>query len=682
MADDAQDTDPFLWLEEVEGDRALSFVEGLNAVSLPRLERQPGFEADRKAILDQLNAPDRIAYGVFRGEYIYNFWQDEANVRGLIRRASRDSYIAGEPEWEAVLDIDALSDAEGANWVYKGLSCLGPDDRLCMVSLSPGGTDAVELREFDLEAKAFVEGGFVVPEAKTWFDWVDQDHLLIGSDYGPGSQTQSGYPRTQRLWKRGTALSDAPEVFDVPETHMGVYVASVHKAAGSRVYLKDAKTFWTGQYLVIENGTRTVPLGLPEDADVVHFGLNHLYALMRTDWRFGGDVFPAGALIAYHVDNALKGGDGAPELVFQPSETQAIAAVSVAGDALYISLLDDVSGTLLRLTKPEGAAWSVKALRLPKDGSLQVVSTHSERDELLINFESFAQPETLYYAQDGIVRDVQSMPERFDPDDVKIEQAFATSPDDTQVPYYVIKPRTARRGKPIPTWVYAYGGFEVPITPFYLSPHYQRWIAQGGAIVIANIRGGGEYGPAWHQAALLKNRHKAYEDMAAVLDDVVERRLTLPSMVGVAGGSNGGLLTGVMLTRYPEKHNAAIIAVPLLDMLRYDKLLAGASWVGEYGDPDDADMRAYIKTYSPYQNVDGTKAYPEAFIYTSTKDDRVHPGHARKFAARLSRAKQPFVYYENTEGGHAGAANRKQSAYRLALELAFMKQRLFSDTLE
>ncbi|MEM9879643.1 MAG: prolyl oligopeptidase family serine peptidase [Pseudomonadota bacterium] len=673
MSNDVSQDDPFLWLEEIEGQRALGFVEGLNAASLPKLERQPDFEQDRSAILAQLNAPDRIAYGVFRGDYIYNFWQDEANVRGLIRRTARADYVSGQPQWETVLDIDALAKAENANWVYKGLTCLGPEDRLCMVALSPGGSDAVELREFDLQAKDFVTDGFVVPEAKTWFDWVDENHLLVGTDYGPGSTTQSGYPRTQRLWQRGTALEEAPEVFHVPQEHMGVYVAAKHEQTASRVYLKDAKTFWSGQYLVFDarKGSTTV-LALPDDANVVHFGVSQVLALMRSAWTLGDQIFPAGALVGVDVDDPA-----AAEMLFKPNETQAISAVSVAGEAIYISLLDNVSGSLLRLTQAGEGGWTTSQMRLPKNGTLQVVSTDTTRDELLINFESFGQPETLYFAQDGVVTQVQNMPERFDPDDIKTEQAFATSADGTKVPYYVIKPRTARRGQPVPTWVYAYGGFEISLTPSYLSPHFQRWLASGGAVVIANIRGGGEYGPAWHQAALLNNRHKAYEDMAAVLDDVVDRRLTIPEMVGVAGGSNGGLLTGVMLTRYPDKHNAAIIAVPLLDMLRYDKLLAGASWTGEYGDPDDPDLRSYLASYSPYQNVSNKKQYPEAFIYTSTKDDRVHPGHARKFAAKLAAARHPFLYYENIEGGHAGAANQAQTAYRMALELAFMKMRLF-----
>lgn len=677
MADAPKGDDPYLWLEDVEGPRALAYVEGLNAASLPRLERQPGFDADRQAILEQLNAPDRIAYGVFRGDYVYNFWQDETNVRGLIRRSPAAAYIEGDPVWESVLDIDALAKEEGANWVYKGLSCLGPEERLCMISLSPGGSDAAEIREFDLQAKAFVPGGFVIPEAKTYFDWVDENHLLVGTDFGAGSLTQSGYPREQRLWRRGTPLASAQSVLSVPAEHMLIDAVSKHEAGQSRTYLMDRETFWSGTYYVYTPGKAPASLPLPKDADVVHFGADRVLALMRSPWQVAGQLFPAGALVSLNVAGAMEGSDGAPQAVFLPNEQQSINAVSVAGEAIYVALLETVNGSVVRLVRAADGTWAGKALRLPKNGAVSVVSTHAQRDEVFINAESFTQPETLYYAQEGALSKVQSMPERFDASDMKTEQLFATSADGTQIPYYVIKPATARRGKEIPVWMYGYGGFEISLTPFYLPPQYQRWIQSGGAIVRANIRGGGEFGPKWHQAALLKNRHKAFEDFAAVMDDVVERRLTKPQMLGVSGGSNGGLLTGVMLTRYPEKHNAAIIGVPLLDMLRYDKLLAGASWTGEYGDPDDPEMRQYIESYSPYQNVSADIDYPEAFIFTSTKDDRVHPGHARKFAARLAQARQAFLYYENIEGGHSSAANRSQAAYRAALELAFLKHRLF-----
>lgn len=677
MADPPHSEDPFLWLEEVEGGRALGYVEGLNAASLPRLESQAGFEEDRAAILEQLNAPDRISYGVFRGDYIYNFWQDATNVRGVIRRSPAGAYVEGAPDWETVLDIDALSDAQNENWVYKGISCLGLEQRMCMISLSRGGTDAVEIREFDLEAKAFVEDGFFIADAKTYFDWVDEDHLLVGTDFGPDSQTQSGYPRTQRLWKRGTPLAQARQVMSVPESHMVLSVTSAQKVGQSRTYLQDRDTFWTAKHYAFMPGEAPLRLPLPHDANVVEYGANRLLALMRSDWQVGDQTMPTGALVALDVESVARGGNGEPEAVFLPSKTQSIDGVHVAGDAIYVALLDDVNGSVVRLILSNDGRWKASALDLPANGAVSVLSAHPQRDEILINFESFTQPETLYFAQQGKLSVVRSMPERFDASDMKTEQLFATSADGTQVPYYVIKPANARRGKEIPVWLYGYGGFEVSLTPLYLPPHYQRWIQSGGAIVRANIRGGGEYGPKWHQAALLKNRHKAFEDFAAVMDDVVERRLTNPRMLGVSGGSNGGLLTGVMLTRYHAKHNAAIIGVPLLDMLRYDKLPAGASWVAEYGDPNDPDMRAYIESYSPYQNISNGVTYPEAFIFTSTKDDRVHPGHARKFAARLAQAKQPFLYYENTEGGHASAANRAQYAYRAALELAFMRYRLF-----
>lgn len=673
MADDT--ADPFLWLEDVEGARALGYVEGLNAASLPRLENQPGFEEARVKILDELNAPDRIAYGVFRGGMVYNFWQDETNVRGLIRRSPEKAYLSGKPVWESVLDIDALAQAEGENWVYKGLSCLGPQERLCMISLSPGGTDAVRLREFDLQAKAFVDGGFDVPVAKTWFDWVDDNNLLIGTDFGEGSLTEAGYPRSQRLWQRGTKLADAPEVFATNPVNMGLGATSKRTNAGSRTYLSNILTFWTSQTRVFEPGKPPILLPLPQDANVVHYGVERLLALMRSDWG----NFPAGSLVALNVPDALAGGDGAPELVFAPSSSQAIESVSATSDAVYVVALEDVSGQLLRLTHSKKGEWLAKSVSLPKAGTIAIIDADDASDRLFVQFESFTKPETLFLVDAGRVTQVDAIPERFDSSKIITEQRFASSADGTKVPYYIVRPKKLPKRKPAPVWLYGYGGFEIAVTPFYLSAKYQLWLEQGGVFVIGNIRGGGEYGPAWHQAALLENRHKAYEDFAAIADDLVNQGLSDAAHIGVAGGSNGGLLTGVMLTRYPETINAAIIGVPLSDMLRYDKLLAGASWVGEYGDPDDPDMRAYLEGYSPYHNIDANQALPEPFIFTSTKDDRVHPGHARKLAARLAQTGHSFLYYENIEGGHSGAANRKQSAYRGALELAYMQQRLMAE---
>ncbi|MEM7570995.1 MAG: prolyl oligopeptidase family serine peptidase [Pseudomonadota bacterium] len=571
--------------------------------------------------------------------------------------------------------MDALADAEGENWVYKGLNCLGPEERLCMISLSPGGSDAARWREFDLEAKAFVKGGFDVPVAKTWFDWVDEDHLLIGTNYGADSLTESGYPRTQRLWKRGTALAEAPEVFATDAKHMGLAVSAKHAAGKSRVYLQNILTFWTNQSRVFEPGKPPQKLPLPEDANVVDYGTDRVLALMRSAW---GD-FPAGSLVALDVENALAGGDGAPALIFAPGDSQAVQSVRVTRDAVYVVTLNDVSGELLRFTVGADGAWVSTPVDLPEAGTLSIIDADDASDRLFVQFESFTKPETLYIVDNGTPKEIDALPARFDASKIIAEQRFATSPDGTQVPYYVVRPKKLPKRKPAPVWLYGYGGFEIPVTPFYLSAKYQLWLEQGGVFVLGNIRGGGEYGPAWHQAALLKNRHKAFEDFAAIMDDMVASKLTDPAHIGVSGGSNGGLLTGVMLTRYADKHNGAIIGVPLADMLRYDRLLAGASWVGEYGDPDDADMRPYLAAYSPYHNVSADKALPEAFIFTSTKDDRVHPAHARKLAAALSDAGQSFLYYENIEGGHAGASNNIQSAYRQALELAFMQRRLMTD---
>lgn len=681
MAEDTtvKTEDTYLWLEEVEGEKALGFVEGMNAVSLPRLEAHADFASNRQFVLDQLNAKDRITYARFRGDYVYNFWQDETNIRGLIRRMPVADYVAGKSTWEPVLDIDQLAKDEDANWVYKGTSCLMPKQTRCMISLSPGGSDASEIREFDLEAKSFVEGGFRVAAAKTWFDWADEDTLIVGSDFGEGSQTESGYPRTQRLWKRGTKLEDAQEIAATDKTHMGLAAVVAHEGDKRRQYILDLITFWTSEANVLLDDGTQVRVPFPLDANQDHAGVDLALARMRSDWKIEGKLIaPAGSLVALDMADVASGGDGNPQVVFAPNAQQSIDEVTVSNGVIYIALLDNVSGSLLRFERGDNG-WSQEKVALPPGGSIRLIDADETQDQVFVEFESFTQPPTLYHVAGKTVTAVQSLPARFDADSYEAVQYFAPSADGTKVPYFLVRQKGAKNDGETPVWLYGYGGFEIALTPNYLAPKYQLWLKQGGAFVVANIRGGGEFGPKWHQAALLENRLRAYEDFAAISDHLVATGVTKSKKIGVVGGSNGGLLTGVMLTRYPEKIGAAIVAVPLIDMIRYDKLLAGASWVGEYGDPDDAEMRDYIMKYSPYQNVREDAGYPVPFIYTSTKDDRVHPGHARKFAAKLAEHGYPLYYYENTEGGHAGAANQGQRAYVDALSLSYMTQMLMKE---
>lgn len=667
--------DPYIWLEEVEGEQALAWVEERNKESLSQLEAAPGFEDYRARAETILASKDRIAYPAFIGDHVYNFWQDESHVRGIWRRATLASYESDAPEWETVLDIDALAKVEDENWVWKGSNCRASDYQRCLISLSRGGKDAVEIREFDLTAKTFVDGGFKVAEAKTWFDWYDNDTLLVGTDYGPGSQTESGYPRIQKLWKRGTDLSAAQVVAEIPETSMGLGADS--KLGGGRQdrALIHGKTFWTAEISHIKADGSLISWPLSQDAKYETMANGRVIALLRKDWTHDGVTYARGSLVAYDIDALTTSGEARVELVYKPRDGVSVQNISAAKSKLYVTVLDNVTGKLLALTR--GAdGWQAETVALPENGTLAIVSTDAKSDRAFINYEGFLTPDTLYLVGDGDARKVKALPERFNTEGLNVTQNFATSKDGTKIPYFLVMKGDAPRDGTTPVWLWSYGGFEIPLTPNYVAPGQQFWLEEGGAYVVANIRGGGEFGPEWHQAALLKNRQKAYDDLFAVAEDLIERKITSPQHLGVSGRSNGGLLTGVQLTQRPDLYNAVIIGVPLLDMLRYDRLLAGASWVGEYGDPDDADMRDYILTYSPYQNLKPGADYPTPFIYTSTKDDRVHPGHARKFAARMKEQGHDFLYYENTEGGHAGVANLKQNAYRATLELVYMQSRL------
>ncbi|MGD8327216.1 MAG: prolyl oligopeptidase family serine peptidase [Sphingomonadales bacterium] len=667
--------DPYLWLEEIEGEEALAWVKERNKEGAAVLEQEPGFQDYQDRAEAILASKDRIAYPSFIGDHIYNFWQDDTHVRGIWRRTTLASYESEKPEWELVIDLDALAKDEGKNWVWKGANCRESDYQRCLISLSDGGKDAVELREFDLSSKTFVKDGFFVAEAKTWFDWYGDDALLLGTDFGDDSQTASGYPRIQKLWARGTDLSAAKTLLTIPSEEIGAGArASIGAERQDRTVFQ-MTTFWTGLTHHIKQDATLVQSPLPMDADFEILWNGYGIATMRSDWEIGGVVYPKGSLVAYEIDPLLKRGEAVVSQILKAENGLAIQQVKGAKDTLYVTVLDNVVGKLLAL-KPGASGWTSEAVNMPENGELSIVSTSSKSDLAFVNFEGFLTPDSLYLVGDGEPRKVKALPDRFDTENLEVTQHFARSKDGTQIPYFLVMKKDTPRDGSTPVWMWSYGGFEIPLTPSYVQPAQQFWLEEGGAYVVANIRGGGEFGPQWHQAALLKNRQKAYDDFIAVAEHLIETKVTTSERLGISGRSNGGLLMGAQLTQRPDLYNAVIIGVPLLDMLRYDKLLAGASWVGEYGDPDDADMRDYILTYSPYQNMDALADYPEVFIYTSTKDDRVHPGHARKFAARLKEMGHDFLYYENTEGGHAGVANLKQAAYRMTLELAYMNRRL------
>lgn len=674
--------DPYLWLEEVLGEAALAWVGSKNQASSARLVGDDRFASIQAAALEVYTATDRIPYAVQTGETVRNFWQDAEHVRGILRSASLESYLAGEPEWETLLDVDALAEQEGENWVYKGSDCLVPEYRHCILMLSRGGADAVVLREFDAESREFVEGGFFSSEAKQSVEWVDEDHLLIGKAGDGFRVTESGYAAELRLWKRGKPLKESALVFEVPSSHVLIQPAVTHSPQGDFAFAISLPAFfreevhYLGDLRSVEE-IHAQRLALPEDIDWRGMFDDQILALTRSPWTTGGTTHAAGALVAVPFANLLEGDFSGAKTLVEPTPTRAIRGVSVTRTNLYVSVMDNVRMQLVRVSR-DGNAWPLFEVPFPSTGSLNVVSANRHSDLVFVNFEEFLVPDSLYALQgDAEPQVVAQLPSRFDVGDLSARQAFATSADGTSVPYFLIAGKDT--DGPLPTLLYGYGGFEISLTPSYLGPLAVEWLRAGGAYAIANIRGGGEFGPAWHQAALKENRQRAYDDFAAVAEHLVDSGVTTTSQLGIYGGSNGGLLVGVAMTQRPELYGAVVCAVPLLDMLRYHKLLAGASWTGEYGDPELPEERAWLSAYSPYQNLAEDDEYPAIFLTTSTRDDRVHPGHARKMAAKMIDAGHEVVYYENTEGGHSAAANLKQFAKRDALVAAFLMQELMDE---
>ena len=677
--------DPYPWLEEVEGDDALAWVRAQNARTLAELQADPRYSDFEAAALDALNSKERIAYGVVRSGYVYNFWQDDTNVRGLWRRASIASYRTDEPDWETVVDFDQLAESEGKNWVYKGANCFEPKGTgtyKCMVLLSDGGKDAVIQREFDLATRTFVKDGFVTPEAKQGLAWAGPDTVLISTDWGEGTVTESGYPFVVKRWARGTSLESAEEVFRGKVTDVGVWPMTLELDDGTVLQgAVEAETFFTSSYWWFPEGETTAvrwPIPMKSSPEGIYRG--QFLVSLQEDWAPEGqsDAFRSGDLVAFDVaafmeTRALP----AVSLVYRPSEAQALEGVAIARDAMLLSVSDTAVGKVMR-AEPGSDGWRTWSVALPGEGQASIAFANPHEKTVFLNYEDFLTPDSLleYDAASDAAALLKSVPAKFDAAGLKVEQHFATSKDGTKVPYFLVARKDIPMDGTTPTLLYAYGGFQVSMNPAYSPVTGRLWLEQGGAYVLANIRGGGEFGPAWHQAGLKQNRQRIYDDFIAVGEDLIASGVTSADHLGIMGGSNGGLLMGVMLNQRPDLWNAVVVQVPLLDMLRYHLLLAGASWVDEYGSPEVPEERAFLETISPYQNFDASKPYPEPFFVTSTKDDRVHPGHARKMAKKFEAAGLPFLYYENIDGGHAAAANQTERAKRTALEFTYLSQKL------
>jgi prolyl oligopeptidase len=664
-------TDPYLWLEDVEGEQAIAWVRQQNERSLGVLEGDPRYAQLRDDALAIANSRDRLPLGNVREGYLYNFWQDETHVRGIWRRSPLADYARGTPRWETLLDVDALARAENANWVYKGVDCLERSTR-CMVQLSDGGRDASTYREFDIATRSFVEGGFVVPEAKSSTSWLDADTLLVGTDWGDGSMTESGYAFIQKRWRRGTPLASAEQVFSGEQTDVAVWGGILEDVDGTRVpLLIRSITFFESTYFLLDGSTPR-QVTLPEKATV--YGLFHgnLVFTLEEAWR----GLPQGALVAYPLADASAEAPRA-QVLFAPSARQSIEGIQITRDAILVAGYENVRGRILRIAL-EGGQWRTTQVDLPTTGSVNFAGASPTESAAFAIYDDFTTPTTLYALDDRATRAraIRSLPAQFDGERFVTEQFEATSRDGTRVPYFVVHARDMQLNGENPTLLEAYGGFQVSETPAYSGFIGKLWLERGGVYVLGNIRGGGEFGPAWHQAGLRTRRQVIYDDFYAIEQDLVARRITSPRRLGIRGGSNGGLLMGVMLNQHPEMVRAAVVQVPLLDMLRYDQLLAGASWVDEYGSPSNPEERAFLETISPYQNLRRRDDFPLPFVLTSTKDDRVHPGHARKYVARMTELGMPVLYYENIDGGHSAAANLNEAARRRALEYTYLMQRL------
>ena len=673
----APSDDPFLWLEEVDGAKPLAWVEAGNKKSLAELTAAPGYQALYDRLLAINNSRARIPGVVKRGPFYYNFWQDAANVRGLWRRTTPEEYRKESPAWETVLDIDALARSENENWVWKGSEALYPDYDRVLLSLSRGGGDAVVIREFDVPAKAFVtDRAFVLPEAKSDVSWVDRDTVFVGTDFGPGSLTDSGYPRIIKTWRRGTALADAPTVLAGEAKDVGLWASVTNEPGYRREFVRRAITFFTGETSLRADG-KLIKLDLPLDAQPGTYR-SHITVELRSAWTVGGKTYPTGALLAMDYARFLKG-DRDFAVLFNPGPRTSLAGASATKNHLILNELDNVRNRLYVLTLRTDGGWQRDPLPAPAFGTVSAGAIDpDESDDFFLSVTDFLTPSSLYFGTIG--RDerplLKQLPAFFNAAGLEISQHEAVSRDGTRVPYFLVGRKGLALDGKNPTLLYGYGGFEVSMTPSYSGGIGSAWLEQGGVYVLANIRGGGEFGPSWHQAALKADRQRAFDDFAAIAEDLIARKVTAPAHLGIMGGSNGGLLVGALLTQRPELFGAVVCQVPLLDMKRYHLLLAGASWMGEYGNPEIPAEWDYISRYSPYQNVVAGKKYPRTFFMTSTRDDRVHPGHARKMAAKLEAQGGDILYYENTEGGHGGATNNEQRARMSALAFAFLLKQL------
>ena len=664
--------DDFLYLEEVQGERAMAFARAHDAVSERVLGADPGFGVLEERLRSIYSSKDKIPSPSVAHGSIRNFWTDGDHPRGLWRQTTLAEYKKAQPTWTTLLDVDALNKAEKESFVFHGAVCLQPLQKKCLVRLSRGGGDAEVIRELDVDKKDWVKGGFIVPEAKSSISWKDENTIFVATDFGPGSMTKSGYARVVKEWKRGTPLADAKQIFEVKESDIRADCSRSFDHGRIRDWCSRGIDFEHHEDWLVQGG-RLVKIDKPDDADFDTWTDDALLRL-RSDWKVGDRTFKRGSLLATNLKAYLDGKRDF-QVLFEPTNTTSLAGYTGTKTRILVNVLSDVKNQI-SVFERKGGRWTGTPLKESVSAIHLSPYDDDTSDDAWLWLEDFNVPSSLelWSTTTGKREPMKKNPAYFEAGDLDVTQHFATSKDGTRVPYFEVGKKG--RSGPAPTLLEAYGGFEISLSAGYRTTLGAAWLEKGGTYVQANIRGGGEYGPAWHEAAMKHNRQNAYDDLQAVAEDLLKRNVTTTKQLGVKGGSNGGLLTSVMLTQRPALFGAVVSMVPLTDMRRYSKLLAGASWMSEYGDPDRPADWAFLSKFSPFQNIRPGQPYPPVFYTTSTKDDRVHPGHARKMVAKLEAMGYQPLYYENIEGGHGGAADIKQRAYVDALVYTFLRTRL------
>lgn len=670
---ETEQEDPYLWLEEIESEQSLDWVKARNASSDDVLKSYPQYESLKEAMLKQMNDPEKIAYPTISGMYVYNFWQDDVHERGIWRRMNKKDYVKGAEDWETVLDLDELSATEDKKWVFKGADIYSATANICLIELSDGGTDKSELREFNLETKDFVQDGFYIPASKGGAGWIDENTLLFTYDFGAETMTAAGYPKIAKVLKRGQRLEDAELIFEADSTVAGVWPYTLQSSGNNYAFVFEWVTaFETRLHYFIDN--KLIQIEYPQDAEVSTLYKEMLILTLQSDWTLGDQVFKAGDVVSYSIDAFLNGNLEVTR-IYHPDVKSSLNSLTATSEYLVLNIMQNVQGKLLK-SRYDGTSWTNEEVDVPDFASIELRSANSEGADYFFYYSNLIIPNTLMYDDGKRIKEVKALKSAFNSSNLEVHQYEAKSKDGTMIPYFIVHQKDIKLDRLNPTLVYAYGGFNSSSKPRYSSSLGLGWLNKGGVYVLANIRGGGEFGPAWHQAAMKEKRQNAYDDFYAVTEDVIARNITSPEYLGAYGWSNGGLLAGVVLTQRPDLYKAVIVGAPLLDMKRYSKMLAGASWIGEYGDPDNPEEWEYISQYSPYHNVSSDKEYPEALILTSTKDDRVHPGHARKMVAKMMEMGHPVLYHETIEGGHGAASTNDQQAELSALMYSYLNIKL------